>query len=80
MGKKRIQKIPKTVKLKCPLCLQITQINLEKTDKLSSYICNKCENEIKTPMMRCCVVCAFSNKKCPYSLKVEAHSRGWELR
>lgn len=80
MGRKRIQKIPKRVNLKCPLCSRTNQIDLGKTDSLVSFVCKGCEAENKVPMSQCCIICAYSEKKCPYALKVEANAKNLQLR
>ncbi|HVY01180.1 MAG TPA: hypothetical protein VHA12_00235 [Candidatus Nanoarchaeia archaeon] len=81
MGRKKTTiKVPKVVTITCPNCLtkQRSLVNPEST--ISSFTCKECKQLIRTPITQCCIVCAFSGKKCPYSIKMQAHSKGLELR
>ena len=78
--KKRIQKIPKTALLKCPNCSGLIKARVSIDNCPQSFICPKCEKEIKNPITSCCVICAFSKKKCPRSLYMEAKVKGLEIR
>ena len=80
MGKKRIQKIPKQVILTCPNCSGKNKALVDIDSCPQSFKCPKCNQEIRAPITRCCAICAFSNKKCPRSLYMEAKVKGLELR
>ncbi len=80
MAKKRIQKIPKNVMLKCPLCSAKSKAIVSTETSPQIYVCPKCLSEVRNPLTQCCVVCAFSGKKCPRTLFMEAKINGWELR
>ena len=81
MGRqKRIAKLPKTVMLTCPQCSGKQRLEVSLESSPQAYTCKHCEQEIKTPQAQCCVVCSFSQKKCPYSIKMSAFSKGLELR
>ena len=81
MGRsKTIAKIPKTVILSCPDCTQKQRLAVSLESSPQSYVCKHCEQEIKTPQAQCCVICTFSGKKCPYSVKMNAFSKGLQLR
>lgn len=80
MARKTIQKIPKMVTLSCPLCSEKSKAKVSIEMCPQSFVCPKCEQEVKNPIMRCCVICAFSGKKCPRTLYMEAKVKGLELR
>jgi len=80
MAKKRIQKIPKRVTLKCPFCDKNNRIDVPEQGTIHSLECRHCKQLIKTPMTQCCIICAFTKTKCPYNLKVEANAKGLQLR
>ncbi|MSS74134.1 hypothetical protein EXS72_00635 [Candidatus Pacearchaeota archaeon] len=80
MAKKRIQKIPKNVILKCPSCSGKNKAIVSIDISPQSFICPKCNFDVKNPLTQCCVICAFSDKKCPRTLFMEARVKGFELR
>jgi len=80
MAKKRIQKIPKSVLLKCPHCSKKTKALVSMDNCPQSFVCPKCESLVTNPITQCCVICAFSNKKCPRTLYMEAKVKGLEIR
>jgi predicted Zn finger-like uncharacterized protein len=80
MRKKRIQIIPASALIKCPHCSKRTRVSLSQEFYQGKLVCKKCGELIQTPPAYCCVVCAFSNKKCPQSLITEARIKGLELR
>lgn len=80
MGRKRVMKIPKNVMLKCPLCLEKSKAIVSDERCPQQFTCPKCNQLVRNPITQCCVICAFSNKKCPYSLKMEAAVKGLEIR
>lgn len=55
--------------LKCPHCGEIVKVEIPKDRCLVFLKCEKCQKLIKTPEGKCCVVCAYSNRKCPVSSK-----------
>lgn len=52
-------------KIKCPKCDHIQKIEIPKDRCLPFYKCNKCKKIIPAPKDVCCVICAYSDKKCP---------------
>jgi Zn ribbon nucleic-acid-binding protein len=80
MAKKRIQKIPKVASIKCPFCGKSSRVKLSLENSLQFLDCPKCEGKISTPITQCCLVCAFSDKKCPQALLMEAKIKGLEIR
>ncbi|MDO8517446.1 MAG: hypothetical protein Q7S33_04970 [Nanoarchaeota archaeon] len=80
MGRKKlIQKIPKAVIIKCPHCSEKTKIKISQ-EGVFSLDCKKCKQKISTPITQCCIICAFSDKKCPRSLMIEARAKGLEIK
>lgn len=76
MGRKKIIKIPSSYLVKCPTCgknNRIKVLNLQQS--FQKFECKKCKNTISAPISQCCVLCAYSNKKCPNNLLIEANSK-----
>lgn len=80
MAKKKIQKIPKTAMLQCPHCSKKSKALVSIDNCPQSFVCPKCNLEVKNPITQCCVICAYSNKKCPRTLYMNAKVKGLELR
>jgi len=78
--KKRSIKIPKSVMLLCPLCSQKSKALVSIENCPQSFICPKCNQEVRNPLTSCCIICAFSGKRCPRTLFAEAKVKGLELR
>ncbi|HLC31786.1 MAG TPA: hypothetical protein VJK51_03895 [Candidatus Nanoarchaeia archaeon] len=78
--RKRIQKIPKRVEIGCPHCAARLRFEVSAEKGVQTLVCSSCEQIIRTPITQCCIVCAFSDKQCPYSLVSEARVKGMELR
>lgn len=81
MGRrKRFIKISEKATLTCPNCSKNTRIKIPEDRILSSFECKKCKQVILTPVTKCCVICAFSNKKCAPSLIMEAKMKNLEIK
>ena len=80
MAHKKIQKIPKNVMLKCPHCLGKSKAIVSIENSPQQFVCPKCNADVKNPITQCCIICAFSDKKCPRTLYMEAKVKGLELR
>ena len=80
MARKKIQKIPKNVMLKCPSCSGKSKAIVSVDNCPQQFICPKCDFEVRSPLTQCCVICAFSGKSCPRTLLMEAKVKGLELR
>ncbi len=82
MPRKRVIKIPKTAMVKCPGCENRSRMKVPQNpqDTLQFFECKKCKQKITTPVARCCIICAFSSKKCATSLTAEARAGGLEIR
>jgi peptide subunit release factor 1 (eRF1) len=79
-ARKRVQKIPQRVTLKCPKCHASNRVEVPLDRIINSFQCKNCKEEIRTPISSCCVICAFSNKKCPTNLLIEAKAKNLEVR
>jgi hypothetical protein len=79
MGKKKIQKIPKSIKIKCPNCGKNNLIAMPK-ECIYFLDCKKCKKKIETPQMQCCIVCTYSKSQCVPNLLREAHRKNLEVR
>ncbi len=80
MAKKKIQKIPKNVLLVCPSCAGKNKAIVSIETSPQQFVCPKCDADVRTPLTQCCVICAFSGKKCPRTLFMEARVKGLEIR
>jgi hypothetical protein len=50
--------------IKCPECNYVQEIGIPEKNCLPFYICQGCKNVISAPKGICCVICAYSDKKC----------------
>ncbi len=80
MGRKKILRISKTAKIKCNNCSVISARKVPEDSSPGYFDCDKCNMRITVPVTQCCVICAFTKKKCVPSLKMEARIKGLELR
>lgn len=56
-------------KLKCPKCEFIEEVKIPEGICLQFHECKDCGELISTPEDFCCIICAYSDKKCGVSLK-----------
>ncbi len=81
MGRKKsVMRIPKQVMLICPFCEGKNKAIVSIENSPQSFVCPKCNAEVRNGIAQCCVICAFSNKKCPRTLYMEAKVKGLEIR
>ena len=81
MGRKRILRIPNSVKIKCPHCGKNNQIPFSKESVFKMECRNsKCKQQIETPIMHCCLICAYSKKKCYTQMMLEAKTKNLEVK
>ena len=81
MGRrKRVINIPKNAKIKCPHCgiVRLRKIPLDSSPQY--FDCDKCHNRVQTPITGCCIICAFTNKKCVPTLLMQAKAKNLEVR
>ncbi len=80
MGKKRVAKIAKNAKIKCPSCGAVSLRKVPLDSSPQYFDCDKCGKRIQTPITGCCIICAFTDKKCVPSTLMEARAKGLEVR
>lgn len=81
MGRRKtFLKIPEVATIKCPSCGAKSKRKVPLDASPQYFDCDKCSARIQTPITGCCIICAFTNKKCVPSLKMEAMAKGLELR
>jgi len=81
MGRRKTtQKIPKSVLLRCPNCGEKSKALVSIENCPQKFTCPKCNLEVNNPTASCCVICAFSNKKCPRTLYMNAKVKGLEIK
>ena len=80
MAKKKSVTIYRRITVKCPFCGKNQRVDAPEDRLLTSLECNKCKQKISTPIMKCCIICAFSKKRCPQGLLMEAKIKHLEIR
>ncbi|MEK6850771.1 MAG: GDCCVxC domain-containing (seleno)protein [Nanoarchaeota archaeon] len=81
MGRRKsVINIPKNAKIKCPHCgvVRLRKIPLDGSPQY--FDCDKCNNRVQTPVTGCCIICAFTNKKCVPTLLMEARAKNLEVK
>ena len=78
MGRKRVLKLPKTAKFKCIKCEKTSRIKVPGPEDSCLYFheCKKCDERMDTPPSKCCIICAYTDKRCPAALKREFIAQG----
>ena len=79
MSRRRVIKIPKTARIKCPHCSKVNSIKIPE-ECVYFLDCKKCKKKIETPLAQCCVICAYSTTQCLPSAKREAFSKNLTIR
>lgn len=81
MGRRKsVMNIAKNAKIKCPNCSAISLRKIPIDSSPQYFDCDKCNNRIKTPITGCCIICAFTDKKCVPSSLMEARAKGLEVK
>jgi hypothetical protein len=80
MAKKRFIKIPKRIDVKCYDCDYINRLEVPENDTIHQFECKNCKKIIRAPVTQCCIICAFTDKKCSLNSKIEARAKGLMLR
>jgi Zn ribbon nucleic-acid-binding protein len=78
--KKKFVKIPKRVSVKCPNCETMNGLKVVPGESIQQFECKNCKQITRNPITQCCIICAFTDRKCPVNLKIEAHTKGLEVR
>jgi len=80
MARKKYIKIPKVVAITCGHCGERTRRTAPENGSPPYFDCSKCGQRMTTPLSACCIICAYTKKKCPASLIMEAKIKGLEIR
>ena len=80
MGRKRVLTIPENAKIRCPNCNTVSLRKVPIDSSPQYFDCDKCGNHIKTPITSCCIICAFTNKKCVPTLLMQARAKNLEVK
>lgn len=81
MGRRKtIEKVAKRVNIKCPKCSSVFRFDVPEDGSPQFFDCPKCNQRTNTPITKCCIICAFSDKKCSRSSIMNAAAKGLELR
>jgi hypothetical protein len=81
MGRKKSTvKIAKIATVRCPQCGKNSRLDVPSDRIVSSFECKHCKQKILTPPAYCCIICAFSKKKCTPSQMMEAKIKGLEIK
>lgn len=51
--------------MKCPECGFVKKVDIPETSCMVFWKCPGCGKMISAPKGECCVICAYSDKKCP---------------
>jgi hypothetical protein len=78
--RKKVVRIPKIATVRCPNCGKNSRLEVPGDSILGSFECKKCKEKILTPPSSCCIICAFSKKKCSQSLLMEARIKNLEIK
>ncbi|MDP3882074.1 MAG: hypothetical protein Q8Q31_04340 [Nanoarchaeota archaeon] len=81
MGRKKsFVKISKVASIKCLNCGEVSKRKIPKDSSPQYFDCDKCGQRTQTPVASCCIICAFTGKKCTPSLMMDAKIKGLEIR
>ena len=80
MGRKKILRLAKTAKIKCVNCAAFSVRKVPSDSSPMYFDCDKCNAHVTVPITSCCIICAYTDKKCINALKMEAKIKGLELR
>ena len=54
--------------LKCPECGFVENVGIPGNACMHMRKCAGCGRLMKTPKGFCCIICAYSDRKCPYTI------------
>ncbi|MBM3232631.1 hypothetical protein FJZ18_00490 [Candidatus Pacearchaeota archaeon] len=78
--KKKYMKIPKVVFISCSNCGKRCKRRVPEDFSPGFFDCDNCSNRMNTPVSSCCIICAYTGKKCAPTLIMEAKIKGLEIR
>jgi len=80
MGRKRVVRIPENAKIKCIHCSAVSLRKVPIDSSPQYFDCDKCGKRTQAPITACCVICAYTDKKCVPSLLLEAKIKNLEIK
>ena len=81
MGRrKKIIRLPEIVTIMCRICGKTSKRKAPKDSSPQYFDCDKCKQRMQTPVNACCIICAYTKKKCVPSLIMDAKIRELEIR
>ena len=81
MGRKKIfVRLPKLASINCLHCGKKSRRKVPFDSSPQYFDCDKCGQRTKTPMTQCCVICAFTEKKCAPTLRMKAMANGLSIK
>ena len=80
MSHRKYVKIPKIVEITCRHCGEKSRRAPPIDGSPQYFDCDACGQRMTTPVSACCIICAYTNKKCPASLIMEAKIKKLEIR
>ena len=80
MAHKKYVKIPRVVAIVCRQCGKKSKRAAPDKGSPQFFDCDMCGQRMVTPVSACCIICAYTKKKCPASLIMEAKIKGLEIR
>lgn len=81
MGRrKRIVRLPEIVTIVCRNCGKPSKRKAPTNSSPPYFDCDKCRQRMQTPVNACCIICAYTKKKCVPTLIMEAKVKGLEIR
>ena len=80
MGRKRFIKLPEVATIMCRNCGQKSKRRVPEDASPQYFDCDKCGQRMQTPINACCIICAFTKKKCVPSLIMEARAKSLTIK
>jgi hypothetical protein len=80
MSRRKFLKVPKTAIITCLSCGRKSKRRVPLDSSPMYFDCDKCNKRMNVPVTQCCIICAYTNKRCVPSLKIMAMKKGLELK
>lgn len=80
MGRKKVLRIPHVANITCMQCGKKSRRTVPLDSSPCYFDCDQCDFRMCTPVHACCIICAFTGKKCVPALKLEAYQKGLDVR
>jgi len=80
MGRKKVIRIAKNAKIKCVNCETVSLRKIPENASPQYFDCDKCKTRMQAPLTSCCIICAYTGKKCAPSSLLEAKIKDLEVK